>query len=245
MMWALQRRRGGSAWTPASAAGLVGWYEFDAGNLFQNSDGTTAVTTNDDPVGYCADLGGAGNHIIQATTDNRPLFKTGGFVAGADAGDFLAKNPIATTWDYATAGYTIGIKFNDPTVGTGDKPLQVGRIIGNVGVSFKRSFNNLGAEWYDGTNSYDASISNFFTQSTNTAVIAYSDYGNNQIFIENESGAVSAAAATRLSTTLDRISVCSRFGTSSTTYLIKAVVVYNTPIDATARASLIAYLAAL
>jgi hypothetical protein len=46
--------------------------------MFQNSNGTTAVTVDGDPVGYIADKSGNGNHWIQATASARPLYKTSG-----------------------------------------------------------------------------------------------------------------------------------------------------------------------
>jgi hypothetical protein len=44
-------------------------------SLFQNSNGTTAAASADNPVGYWADQSGLGNHAIQATSGSRPLLK--------------------------------------------------------------------------------------------------------------------------------------------------------------------------
>lgn len=45
-------------------------------SLFQNSDGTTAATATDNPVGYWADLSGRGNHAKQTVaTGSRPFLK--------------------------------------------------------------------------------------------------------------------------------------------------------------------------
>lgn len=58
---------------------LGGWYDpSDISTMFQNSNGTTAVAADGDPVGYIADRSGAGNHLIQATAGARPLYKTSG-----------------------------------------------------------------------------------------------------------------------------------------------------------------------
>lgn len=55
------------------------WYDpSDLTTMFQNSNGTTAVTADGDPVGYIADKSGNGKHWIQATAAARPLYKTGG-----------------------------------------------------------------------------------------------------------------------------------------------------------------------
>jgi len=42
-----------------------------AATLFQNSNGTGAVSSVSDPVGYATDLSGNGNHFTQATAGNR------------------------------------------------------------------------------------------------------------------------------------------------------------------------------
>lgn len=58
-------------------AGNTGaWYDpSDLSTLFQNSNGTTAVTQAGDPVGYMADKSGNGNHAIQATAGMRPTLQ--------------------------------------------------------------------------------------------------------------------------------------------------------------------------
>jgi hypothetical protein len=45
--------------------------------LFEEEDGTGAVTDND-AVGYVTDLSGNGFHLVQATAGNRPLYQTDG-----------------------------------------------------------------------------------------------------------------------------------------------------------------------
>lgn len=50
----------------------------DPTKLFQNSNGTTAVTADGDPYGYVTDLSGCGSPAIQATSARRPTFNTGG-----------------------------------------------------------------------------------------------------------------------------------------------------------------------
>lgn len=50
----------------------------DPSTLFQNSNGTTAVAADGDPIGYARDLSGNGNHATQATNARRPTFNTGG-----------------------------------------------------------------------------------------------------------------------------------------------------------------------
>lgn len=74
---------GGAPWSPAalfakySAPGGY-WDATDLSTLRQNSDGTGAVTTAGDPVGYVADLSGNGWHQIQATASARPAIALDG-----------------------------------------------------------------------------------------------------------------------------------------------------------------------
>lgn len=59
---------------PEGITGLIAWWKADAG-LFQNSNGTTAASANNDPVGYWGDSVGT-RHIIEATAGERPLLQT-------------------------------------------------------------------------------------------------------------------------------------------------------------------------
>lgn len=61
---------------PTDLTGLVCWFKADVGT-FQNSNGTTAASANDDPVGYWADQSGNNYHATQNTAEKRPLLKTG------------------------------------------------------------------------------------------------------------------------------------------------------------------------
>lgn len=76
------------------------WYDpSDLSTLFQNSDGTTAVSVGD-PVGYMADKSGNGNHAIQATSDKRPTLQQDGslyFLQFDGANDCLATSAIDFT----------------------------------------------------------------------------------------------------------------------------------------------------
>jgi hypothetical protein len=71
-----------AAWSPAAlfASSEVGaWYDpSDLSTMFQNSDGTVAVTTDGDPVGYIADKSGNGFHATQSSSAARPTYKTSG-----------------------------------------------------------------------------------------------------------------------------------------------------------------------
>jgi len=54
------------AWTPASLTGLKAWYKSDVG-----------ITLNSGNVSQWDDQSGNGNHLIQATATNQPLYSTG------------------------------------------------------------------------------------------------------------------------------------------------------------------------
>jgi len=68
----------GAAWAPALLFGGsdVGFaLDFtDLSKLRQASNGTGAVAADTDPVGYVTDLSGKGNHAVQATSGNRPVW---------------------------------------------------------------------------------------------------------------------------------------------------------------------------
>jgi len=58
---------------PRRIAGLQGWWDAsDLSTMAQNSNGTTAVASASDPVGYWADKSGNGRHAKQTTNNNRP-----------------------------------------------------------------------------------------------------------------------------------------------------------------------------
>jgi|SRR5690554_2003375 len=54
--------------------------------LFQDSDGTTPVTADGDPVGLMLDISGRGNHASQETSARRPIYRTDGSISWV-AGD--------------------------------------------------------------------------------------------------------------------------------------------------------------
>ncbi len=55
------------------------WYDAsDLTTLWENSDLTTQVTADGDPVGAWEDKSGNGHTLLQATSANRPLYKTSG-----------------------------------------------------------------------------------------------------------------------------------------------------------------------
>ncbi len=80
---------------PWMLSGLQFAYEFfTAANLKQLSTGVTAVSANNDPVGYVTDLGSGHNNGTQATSGKRPLFKTNIInslptVSGTTTGQYL------------------------------------------------------------------------------------------------------------------------------------------------------------
>ena len=85
----------GNGWLPTDIAGLKLWIDFsDITTLYTDSAKTTPVTSDDDVIGAAEDKSGEGNDATQATTANKPLYKTGiqnGLSAGLgdDTDDFL------------------------------------------------------------------------------------------------------------------------------------------------------------
>ena len=98
------------------------WYDpSDLSTLFQLSNGTTAVTADGDPVGYMADKSGNGRHLIQATADSRPAYKTSGglhWLLCDGAADFLAVDhgALAQPVERLTAGLVEAFVLNTARV---------------------------------------------------------------------------------------------------------------------------------
>lgn len=79
---------------------LDAWYDpSDLSTLKQNSDGTGAVTTAGDPVGYMADKSGNGRHLLQATSGSRPTYQVDSngkpYLLFDGTDDYLVLNPMA------------------------------------------------------------------------------------------------------------------------------------------------------
>jgi hypothetical protein len=73
---------GGALTFEAAVIALLGaklrafWLYDDPATMFQSSGGTGAVSSDTDPIGYLTDLSGNGKHKLQATSGNRPAFRT-------------------------------------------------------------------------------------------------------------------------------------------------------------------------
>ena len=106
----LLRPRASGSFDPRSIAGLAAWYDAsDASSLFQNSNGTTAVSALNDPVGRWSDKSGNARHLTQATNSQRPLYRpadqNGRGVLRMEITPF---NTMATAWDaQLNAGNTV------------------------------------------------------------------------------------------------------------------------------------------
>jgi hypothetical protein len=95
---------GGGGFSPLTIPGLALWLDArDASTLFQASNGTTPVTADGDVVGYWGDKSGNGRHMLQATTGNKPLFRTGGSVDFDGVDDAMAATFGAITLTAQTA----------------------------------------------------------------------------------------------------------------------------------------------
>ena len=86
--------RGAAVWSPFSVPGLQLWLDFsDITKLFQDAARTVPVTADGDVIGGVTDKSAAGRHGAQATTANKPIYKTaiqnGLSVARFDTNDWL------------------------------------------------------------------------------------------------------------------------------------------------------------
>lgn len=85
-----------SAFSPTDITGLVAWYDFsDITTLYQDSAKTTPVASDGDPIGYIVDKGPNGYDLLQATSTQKPTYKTailnGKSVGSGDGGDRLGR----------------------------------------------------------------------------------------------------------------------------------------------------------
>ena len=95
---------GSVSFSPAAlfASGEEGaWFDpSDLSTLFQDSAGTTPVTTAGQPVGLMLDKSGMGNNATQATSSQRPTYQTGAglhWLAFDGVDDAMATGSIAFT----------------------------------------------------------------------------------------------------------------------------------------------------
>lgn len=103
------RRSGGFSPLSLFTGGATGfWFSSsDITSLFQDSAGTTPVTTNGQSVGKWNDLSGNGNNVIQATAGFRPLYTTTGPGITFDGSD----DRLALAAGLAATSGTIAIRF--------------------------------------------------------------------------------------------------------------------------------------
>jgi len=79
----MQRKRillsgGAIAWQPTDIEGCLFWVDgSDKANIYQDSAKTLLVAADGDVIGCWVDKSGNGNDAIQATTAEKPLYKTG------------------------------------------------------------------------------------------------------------------------------------------------------------------------
>jgi len=97
---------------------LEGWYDFkDLSTLFQNSNGTTAVTTDFNPVGYWGDKSGKNRHIIQSTADDRPTYSSSnGILFNSLTSNLKCVN--GATWAGGLSAFTIIFLYSPLSLGS-------------------------------------------------------------------------------------------------------------------------------
>ena len=166
----------------ASDEGLVVDFT-DAANLFQLSNGTTAVTTPGQTIGYATDLSGKGHHATQATAANRPYW-TG---IPSTLGTALVTNgrfTADTNWTKGT-GWTISGGVATATAGSASLlsqaiTLSAGKTYVIV-FNMTRSAGTLTAQFTGGTTvsgqSHNAigSYVEILTANTNTTLVFSKD----------------------------------------------------------------------
>jgi hypothetical protein len=133
-------RVGSRAWTPASlfANGEDGcWLDpSDATSLFQNSNGTGAVTATSDPVGRISDKSGRGKHLTQATAGARPTWNSAGYIQTDGSSQYIYTTSIP--W---TSAWTLIAAFQSTST-------AAGRLFGRDTYQSLFDANDGTATWY-------------------------------------------------------------------------------------------------
>ena len=142
-----------ASFNPSNVAGLSLWYDIsDLSTLFQDSAGTTPVTSDGDPVGRINDKSGNGFYCSQSIVSAKPTYKTDGTYHWLlfDGGDFL--DISNNLWSGAVS--------SDNTLVAGAQVTATG----TRGI--------IGVNGFDGVNlaASGASVANFYVETTGSAI---------------------------------------------------------------------------
>lgn len=136
-----------ATFSPSDISGLTLWLDsVDTSTLWQDSAKTTAVSANNDPVGYWADKSGNNNDWLQATSGDRPTYKTNfntsypAIYFDGTAGKNLDGNLSESAGDW-----TIFAVVNRTDLGEYIFDFQTGRFI------LAQQSASGGFGWYDGS----------------------------------------------------------------------------------------------
>ena len=131
-----------SAWSPTTLFANSengAWYDpSDLSTLFQDSAGTTPVTSDGDPVGKILDQSGNGNHLTQTTAAARPLYKTSGGLHWLDfdgTDDWLESAAVDLSGTN-TASVFAGIRKERASVAGASDPIFINGDAGTSGGAF-------------------------------------------------------------------------------------------------------------
>jgi hypothetical protein len=226
-----------TAWTPASLPGLILWAEPDATHTYTDA-GTTLVSADGQAVYQLNDKSGNGNHLIQATSGNRPTYKTG---SGKPYLQFTAAN--STRMDTAS-----NVAAGD---GSGQNYMALSIVVDSIAsangiaacTSILRTFGGGdGSTWLvesTGTSEFGPVV----TAGTAFTMIGNSGSSSAEVFFNNTTD-----GATTNSTALSTTATPFTLGKSPSEFLggrIYAVVYGSGILGSTDRTNLHNYLAAL
>lgn len=114
---------GGGGWTPAQAGSLA-WFDFTTpGTLWQDTNATTAVTANNDPVARANDQSGNAKHLLlTGNSDERPLWSAADGLTFDGVNDGLEISSLAI----GANQLTVGIELNCTVTGVTYAVLEHG-----------------------------------------------------------------------------------------------------------------------
>lgn len=200
----LYKAAGGVFFDPTSISGLKLWLDFSDASTLYTDAGSTLVSSDGDAIYQANDKSGNNNHIVQATSSKRPLYKTNIknslSIARFDGADdymqvaFTLNQPthyyivVKDNFDYSSWGRIFGGKVakNDfiSSYATGYYLMEGSKLVQNLLPLdttnyhiFRCLFNSTASKFGNNGDSYGSDIDIGTTNAGGVTLAAYSNGG--------------------------------------------------------------------